>query len=301
MSGSGGGNTTTTQTSDPWGGIQPYLTGTVGADGTGMPGAYQLYSQQATNVPSYFPGQTYAGFDPGQLRSQEEALAYANSPEMQGMLSNAQRASSFGMNSVFNPESNPVLQRYVESATRPLNQAYNEQIIPGIQDQAVGTGGLGGSRQGVAEGLASRSLMDATSDISSGIYNNAYNTGMEAQQRALAMAPQTMGLGMMPSNIFGQVGDVRQGLSQQGINENMARYDYNQNAGFDRYSQYLNTLQGTPWGGSSVTGADPNASSGLAQGMGGALAGGGLAYMMGATNPLIAGAALGGGLLGLWG
>jgi len=288
--GGGGGNTTTVQQSDPWGGIQPYLTS-----------AYNNLDTYARNVPDYYPGQTYADFDPIQTNSQNLAMQYAGGMPMHNMLQNMQGASNYGMNAVYDPESNPVLQRYVESATRPLNQAYNEQIMPGIQDQAVGTGGLGGSRQGVAEGIASRSLMDATSDISTGIYNNAYNTGMEAQQRALAMAPQTLGLGMMPSNIYGQIGDQRQALAQQGINEDINRYNFNTTADYDRYSQYLNTLQGTPWGGSTVTGADPNASSGLAQGMGGALAGGGLAYMLGATNPLIAGAALGGGLLGLWG
>ena len=175
--------------------------------------------------------------------------------------------------------------------------------MPAIQDQAVHAGGLGGSRQGVAEGIASRGLMDATGDVSTGVYNNAYNQGLNQQARMMALMPQTLGLGMYPSQIYGDVGAQRQGQAQLGINEDVSRYNYDQNAEYNRLSQYMNTLQGTPWGGSSVTGPDPNASSTASQLAGGGLMGLGT-YGLLAANPATAPFALGGGLLagsmGLW-
>lgn len=291
--GGGGGNTTTVQQSDPWSGIQPYLKS-----------GYQQLDQAASQIPSYYPGQTYANLTPEQMQSQQMQLGYASSPAMQGTIANSLGAANYGLNSVYDPQSNPVIQQYVQSVTRPLYEAYNEQVLPGIQDQAVAAGGLGGSRQGVAQGIASRGLTNAVGDVSTGIYNNAYNTGMDQQARMMALMPQTLGLGTMPGQIYGDVGAQNQQQAQLGINEDVNRYNFNQTAPYDRYSQYLNTLQGTPWGGSSVTGPDPNASSGLSQAAGGALLGGGLAGMMGGfsmANPWMLPAVIGGGALGLWG
>ena len=49
----GGGQNTTVTQADPWEGVQPYL----------LEG-FENLDQAAQNIPSYFPGQTYAGFDP---------------------------------------------------------------------------------------------------------------------------------------------------------------------------------------------------------------------------------------------
>lgn len=285
MPGGGSSNTTTTQKADPWSGIQPYLTS-----------GYENLATAANNVPGYYPGKTYAGFSPEQQQSQNMALGYAGSQGMNASIGNNIGAMNYGLNSVYDPQSNPVINNYVSSATRPLYETYNEQVMPGIKNQAVASGGLGGSRQGVAEGIAGRGLMNAVGDVSTGIYNNAYNQGLDQQARMAALAPQTMGLGLMPSQIYGDVGAQQQQMTQQGINENMSRYDYNQNADYNRYTDYLNTLQGTPWGSSSSTGPNPNQQSTAAQLGGSAMSGLGT-YGLLAANPATAPFALGGGLL----
>ena len=66
--GGGGGNTTTVQKSDPWSGIQPYLKS-----------GYEQLNTAAQNIPSFYPGQTYANFDPAQTQAQNTALGYAGS------------------------------------------------------------------------------------------------------------------------------------------------------------------------------------------------------------------------------
>jgi len=98
---SGGGGSTTTQTNDPWSGIQPYLTGQeaiaptegrtiIGPDGNEMyipgtqgqeaiTGLYPMAQQLLNQGPqSFYGGQTYAGFNPLQLQSQQGMLNYSN-------------------------------------------------------------------------------------------------------------------------------------------------------------------------------------------------------------------------------
>jgi hypothetical protein len=294
----GGGDTTTVQKSDPWSGIQPYLMG-----------GYQQLSQAAQQTPSYYPGQTYAGFDPYQTQALTQQAAYAGSDQLNNAVNGQFSALNYGLNSVYDPQSNPVLQDYVASATRPLTEAYQNTVGNAIAGNAVGAGSFGGSRQGVAEGLASRAYQNAVGDVSTGIYNNAYNQGLDQQARMAALAPQVMQAGLMPSQFLGDVGSQQQNQAQLGINEAMNRYNYNQDAPYNRASSYVSTLAGTPWGTSSATGPDPNASNPVIGALGGAGLGYGAASLLGGTSGAAATMALpyawplviGGGLLGAFG
>lgn len=276
MSG-GGGSTTTTQKADPWEGVQPYLKD-----------AFANFVGQGSQTPSYYPGQTYAGFQPMQEEAMSGMMDYAGGPQLGGMIGNAQDALNFGLTSYQDPESNPVIGKYVESAIRPLTQAYKGAVGNTIAGNAVGAGGLGGSRQGVAEGLATQSYLDAAGDVSSGIYQDAYGKGLDAMKSSMAMSPMMAQFGQMPYDIANQVGGAYQGMDQNAINEAMQRYGFNQDAGFNRAGSILNTLQGTPWGQSSSTGPNPNQSNPLSNMMGGAMGGGALGGMLGAA-PLSAG------------
>ena len=96
------------------------------------------------------------------------------------------------------------------------------------------------------------------------------------------MAPQVQQSGMLPWQIQQQVGGQYQAQQQNAINEEMARFNFDQNAPFERATQYVNTLQGTPWGSSSTTGPNPNASNPIANAAGGAMMGAALPGMFGA-------------------
>ena len=55
-----------------------------------------------------------------------------------------------GYNQLMNPGSNPMIDIYAQD----LGRAFNQEIMPGINRSAMGGNMIGGSRQGVAEGLA---------------------------------------------------------------------------------------------------------------------------------------------------
>jgi hypothetical protein len=58
----------------------------------------------------------------------------------------------------------PPEQAYLDAVLRPLNQAYNEVALPGILSQAGQAGQVGGSRQGVAQGIAARGYTNTVAD-----------------------------------------------------------------------------------------------------------------------------------------
>lgn len=306
--GSGGGNTTTNTTADPWTGIRPYLAG-VPAYGVTDPGigALPWFSQTAENVPQYYPNQTYAGFDPMQLAAQGGMLNYANSPAMMGTLGNGFNAMNMGLNAA-DVNANPALQGYVDAAIRPLTQAYEEQILPGIRDQAEMYGGAG-SRTGLAEGVASRGYMDAVGDTTANIMSQAYGQGLDQQARMMTLLPQMMQTGMMPYDIMNQVGGWNQAMTQNQINDAMARWDFGQTADYNQAKDYFSTLMGTPWGSGTSTSSLDSQSNMASSLLGGGLLGAGAGSIFGAVPagatgmaaftpllPWMAGGALLGGL-----
>ena len=174
MSG-GGGDTTTTTKSEPWGGVQPYLKQ-----------GYGQFDQAAQNIAPYYPDQTYAGFTQPQQQGQQSILNYSQG--LQPTVNNGLDSLNFGLTAVQDPNNNPYLSQYVDAAIRPLNQQYQEQILPGIRDQAEMYGGAG-SRTGLAEGVAARGLQDATAATTANIYSNAYGQGLDQQARMQALLP----------------------------------------------------------------------------------------------------------------
>lgn len=53
----------------------------------------------------------------------------------------------------------PVLGEQIGALSEDVGRFFNEQLLPGITSEAVAGGGLGGGRQGVAQGLAGESAL----------------------------------------------------------------------------------------------------------------------------------------------
>lgn len=167
----------------PWGPQIPYLT-------SGFSRADQLYNQGIN--PSVNTGygllEGVAGnYDPsGYLGAAGQALQGAGSNL--GMGTGALN-TMLDPNQMLNPDSNPYLGRYADAMSRPITQALTERILPAIRGDAVSSGGYGGSRQGIAEGIAARGAAEAIGDRTAGLYSNAYGQGLNAMQGAAGMLP----------------------------------------------------------------------------------------------------------------
>lgn len=354
----GGGNTTTVQKSDPWVGVQPFLSGNrnTNADGSGGNDGSGIYSQAqklyqnqgwSPQMQSLADAQkqTVSNRTPGQVAQfnslSQGLLGGEYDPNVQRVGSvNAQMvdpAQAFGSLGAANPAGSiqqmlsgqantSALNPVVNNAMRRMGENFNEQVMPSINQGAVAAGQYGGSRQGIAQGLAAKGLAYSMGDTAANLYNNAFNT---AQSNMYGTANNMAGLGL--SNALSnanrdltarttnadisfrnnaqeaalaqqQLSNQMQGLNlgqsanqlgdqayqqQMGLLDTGNQYDWNN---LNRYASIIQPGSGIGGATSSQQNATASPMSGL---IGGATLGAGAGSMMGAGAGLTGTAALG--------
>lgn len=233
--------TTSQSSSSPWGGVQPYLTK-----------AYQnLNNWYDQPGPFAYPGATTAGPDPLRSEAQNYDINYARYGMPQDI---AKIGSAYDtLLNAPNVNNNPYLAGAVNSAIRPMLDQYNETIMPGIRSGAVQTGQYGGSRQGIAEGIASGKLTRNIGDVSNTMYSNAYQQGMDSLAKAMLFGPQMLQIGQAPANVLRGVAGERELSQQNQINDARRLFEYYQNQPYNKISQFLNPLQGAGFHSTSTT------------------------------------------------
>lgn len=207
----------------------------------------------AATVPQRYQGTQIAGFDPSQTAGQEMALGAAGA---QGTIAkNAADTSNFYTSGdVWNPSTNPNLARAVDAAIRPITENYQQVVRPAIRDEFQGAGQVfGGSRRGIAEGNAADAYLRNVGDTGAKLVQNEYDTNINAQLRALGMAPQTQAVQTAPAVTTSGVGDVRQNLSQLMLNQDVGNFNYDQLAPFLQSQDLVSLLKGIPGGGTTST------------------------------------------------
>jgi hypothetical protein len=253
----GGGNETQTTITSPWSGLQPYLSGT-----GGQPGLFQGAANQFRAGPqSYYPNQTYAGFDPLQSQSQQMGIDYANSG-LNGMLpatmGSYQNVVSGGLMS---PDSNPYMQANISSMADQVKQnmagGYNANA-----DAAQNAGQFGSSRHAITDYLTNRNANEVIGRNTNEMLMGGYNSGLNAMMQAQGNAGQMAQLGMAPSNLLSTIGGERQGMAQNAITDQFNAYNFNQQAPWQNLQNYAGILGGNYMGsgGNStvpVTGNNP--------------------------------------------
>lgn len=187
---------------------------------------------------------------------------------------------------------NPYLPQQSQAITNQVNQNLQQQQLPGINSGAIAAGGFGGSRQGIAQGLAigqtNQALGNSLANLNFNAWNqdqqnqlqsrqidNSYNLGlgnlglgqMQAQQgfytQQRGLDLQQAGLG---ANLVGQgntgLQQGGQGLYNLGLTQQQAPLNALQS-----YAQLLSPFTGLN---SSTQNTAPGAST-LGSALGGAL------------------------------
>jgi hypothetical protein len=191
-------------------------------------------------------------------------------------------------NNIFDPSRIPGFQRAQEGVVTGATNALNRNILPAIRGQAISNGAYGGSRQGIAEGIAGADTASRIGDTLADMNMNAYNTGMGYANAAVNRAPQTYGLGLAPSSTMSTVGDQYRTDAQRAIDADIARWNFEQ-LGPLLNLQNFQGLTGTAgqYGGTTTGTQTSNVSGGgggMMQGIGGLLS---MASMfMGGGSPM---------------
>lgn len=237
---------------------------------------------------------TVAGFNPTQEAGQSQVLSSV--PGMQNLLGGAAGTTNDILAGKYlDPNSNPALQGTIDAATRPIWQGLTEQALPAIRSgAATGAGGspsanYGGSRQGIAEGIASRGAETAAGDTAAKVSTAGYMAGLDQLTRALGMSPTIAASQTMPGATTSAVGDVQQGQAQRALSADNAAFNWNQWLPYLTGSSLLGAIPAVGGGSTTTTGNSTGTAPGPQQnpwmtGIGAGMAGGSILSGLGSLG-----------------
>jgi hypothetical protein len=284
--------------------LRPYL-------GMGLQRAEQLFFGQP---PSLYPGQMYVSPSEQTLEAlgAQEALArQGQGPLLAGQQAYNQALAGTGFTAGGGfLQGSPFRDMAIESAVRPLLQQFEQTTLPGIQSAFSRAGRYGSGAQTRAIGQATEATGRAIGDISSQIAAADYARERQFQQQALAqqavlggLAPQFYQSQFLPAQTLAQVGQARETIAAQPLQEAIQRYQFSQQIPYQQLQGFLSSVYGTPMAQSQFQTQQPAQTNYLGQGIGGALLGsqvgnlfGGIGGLSGAQTGAILGG-LGGLLL----
>jgi hypothetical protein len=268
---------TSTQTSSIDPALRPFLT-------EGLERAQRLFL--TGKQPTFFPGQTYVSPSSQTLTAlqQQEDIANQQSP----LLQQSQQAFQSALGQVGQTaaggflNANPYQAQMIQAATRPLEQQFSQQVLPGISSLYSKSGRLGSGAMERALGTATEGFGRALGDVTSNIAGTQYQAerGLQQQaqlaQAALAQsAPAIYGQQFLPSQTLAEIGAQREAIASLPLQEQMARFSFGQQLPYQQLQGFLSSVYGSPMGGygtqTTQTPMTTNRTTGV---LGGALAGG---------------------------
>lgn len=319
----GGGGGTQTSTSEPWGPSQPYLKDVLSE-------SQGLYRQGG---PQYYPGQTFVGPTQGQVGAWNNALGYADqvfggqqAPQFgqaTGALSNAlqggqagqlaggyQQAAGTALGGMLSGQPDySGLQASVDAANAPILRQFEQDILPGLNQRASFLNNPTGSIKELNrvlpelgermnqnatmayEGERQRALQAQQAGL--GMYGQFAQQGMQSQLAGAGLFPTISAAGQYPGQLQEQFANWGAGYQQQQLDDQINRWNYNQNLPWQNLNNYNSLVQGFGGLGGSQTASAP-AGSRTASALGGAIGGAQIGGQYGGGWGALIGAGLGG-------
>lgn len=256
--GGGGSPQVVQQVTSPWAGQAPFLSNIFSR-------AEQLYTSPASQR-TFFPGKTYAPFQPQELDALRlgEARARAGSPIMRA--GQEELSKTLGGGYLYG---GPGFDAAVDAAMR--------KVLPLVRSAAP--------RGRSSSPTARQQEVQALTDVFAGQY------GQERQNmmHALSQIPQIANLDYADIAKLASIGEARRDMEQDEIDEQIARHEYKQEQPYQKLRDYQNFIMGN-YGNTSESTSFPMRGSRLSGLLGGGLGGAGIGAQIGGPW----GAALGG-------
>lgn len=236
-----GGSQNTTGTTAPGAAVQPYYN-------SALTGAQNLLN---TGGPQYYTGQTVAPLNATQNQGLSSITGAAGAPNAS---TSAQTANEFETSgALLNPSNNPYL-------AGTFNQAA-DQVQSQLSSEFAGAG------SNVINSLPVQS--DEMNNLATQLYGGAYNTGLQAETQASALAPSIDAGTYLPGQNLLGAGQVEQNTAQNQDTAAQAAYNYNSQLPMNMLSWYsgllgenasptkttTGTVSGSPNSGLQTTGA----------------------------------------------
>jgi len=259
-------NLTSTQVSDPWSAQQPYLKQTFSE-------AQNLYG----NPNEYYSGQTYAS-------PSEATLLGLNRQEQRATdgseIFNAGKEQNLATIRGDYLNSNPYLESAINNANKGTIRSFNNSVIPQLQSTFANSGRYGSSLQNQSQMDASNELLGRIGTNAQNIAYGNYNDERSRQMSAVNNAPAYAQADYNDIANMLDVGQQREAITQQGIDESMNRFNFEQEEPWQRLERYKALIDGNYGGTTTSTSRNPNYKSAISSLLGGALSGGGMGASM---------------------
>ena len=248
------GTQVVTQTNDPWSGQQPFL----------ETGFKRAQTDVLEKPEQFFPGSTVVPFDPvtTEALGSIESRARAGSP----LVSTAQeavRSAASGDMLAQNPflsQDNPYLQSAIDAASRGITRNYESVVEPGIDAAFSSRGRYGSGLQAEAIDRAQENLADQLGDVSTqmafgdyGMQRQGYDTERARQMAAAAAAPGMAAQDYVDPGQLLSIGAAREGQAASELQEDINRFNLEQNAEKKALADYMALVAGGQYGGTSST------------------------------------------------
>lgn len=239
---SGGGSGKTETKTEPWRGLQPYLSR-----------GYQEAQSNVLDRPlEFFPGQTYVGYSP----ETESALSGISERAQAGSpLIDMAQGRGMGVMGAPGTEAltNTALGAYTGQENPYLDQlteSIRSRVLPGVQSSFGMAGRTGDSP--LAQGIMAREMTNALAPFQFGEYGRERGLQEGAagqlasnQLAGMSMAPELAGVDFSDLARLGQVGQAREAKSMEELQDEMSRFQFGQMEPGSRVSQYMQMLSGT--------------------------------------------------------
>ena len=224
--------------------------------------AQKLYEKQMAEGYQEYPGQTIAPMTPEQIQSQEglKALVGTQRPMQEEALAQYRA----GITEKFTPEAaqeymSPYQRAVIDTEKREAQRAFESQVMPQFEKQAVQAGGMSGlgTRAGVQAAELGRAQMQRLGDIETkglqAAYQDAQNLYNQQQMRERQAAADIAGLapamvagGITEQGLLKSIGEEKQALGQEALNEAYFRYLEEQAYPQEQLAGYSGFVYGNP-------------------------------------------------------
>ena len=213
----------------------------------GFDEAKNIYNQGA---PGYFPGNTIAGFNPGQINALNALQGFTpgSAASMSALGNQFMGGAGTAINTAANiaggaaPQANmmtmdqlnqyqPMIKQMVDASTRQGMRTYNEQFNPQLNAAAAGSGNLGSSRAAIAQGIAQRGIAENAQNVGANAVSNLFNQGNSMNMANANLSLNNQGQQLSAANMLGGMAQTGAGLQAQADSLREAGLQTNLNAG----------------------------------------------------------------------
>ena len=207
------------------------------------PGVRRQINRTSDTSVSPFEGRRVARF------TGDQNTAFGMTPGLVDTLSSQQGTVGAGFNRFASGDmigQNPFLQQAIEGMRETAFRDLTRNQLPQIRNNAIMQGDLGGSRQGVAEGLAIADLNRDLLNREGSLRSQQVNFDQGNMLNALINQGQILSNQTAPQDLLFQTGALQQAQDQAVLDANRQEFEESQNLQFNRDAELLRILLGAP-------------------------------------------------------